>query len=142
MKLNLNIKQVNKKIRKKVSKAIKDKEIRKNILNTKFELEEFTGNINIATEDYIITSYLVALISTIISNIIPHVLSPKIEKKLILKNKLWSSKNKKIEEELNKKIQYYITPIYKPQNSYTVDLNIKISTKLLHVLYIAYKIMH
>ena len=122
-RLNLNEKEINKKIKNKINKAIKDKEIRENILNTKVELEEFKSKLEVATDDYIITSYLVAIISIIISNIIPHIISKKTEKKL------------------GKKIQYYVTPVYKVQNSYSLRLDTTVSTKLLHLLYIAVKII-
>ena len=68
----------------------------------------------VATKNYIATSYLVAIISIIISNILPHVVDEKAS--------------------LDQDIFYQIKPIYNPINMYSVQSNIRISTKIIKVL--------
>ena len=58
-------------------------------------------------------SYLVAIISIIISNILPHVVDEKAS--------------------LDQDIFYQIKPIYNPINMYSVQANIRISTKIIKV---------
>ena len=56
--------------KKEVVIILKNTEIRRLIMNTKVELNEFKANISIGTEDYVITSYLIGIISAIIPNIL------------------------------------------------------------------------
>ncbi len=56
--------------KKEVAIILKNTEIRRLIMNTKVELNEFKANISIGTEDYVITSYLIGIISAIIPNIL------------------------------------------------------------------------
>ena len=61
---------VEKTAKKEVVIILKNTEIRRLIMNTKVELNEFKANISIGTEDYVITSYLIGIISAIIPNIL------------------------------------------------------------------------
>lgn len=97
---------------------LKNTEIRRLIMNTKVELNEFKANISIGTEDYVITSYLIGIISAIIPNILA---SAKFGKK----------------QKISKTVIYSVQPIYQPKNIYSVKMNIKVATKISHLLYIA-----
>lgn len=108
---------------KKDAKAIfTSKELKEMLSDIKIELEKINTNIEIGTEDYIFTSFLVAIISIIISNIMPHVISPK----------MLSKKN------VQEKIFYKISPIYKQQNIYNVQLTIIVSAKIMQIVQIIF----
>ena len=92
----------------------KNKEIRHQFKETKIKIEKLDTKIFVATKNYIATSYLVAIISIIISNILPHVVDEKAS--------------------LDQDIFYQIKPIYNPINMYSVQSNIRISTKIIKVL--------
>ena len=100
--------------KKEVIIILKNTEIRRLIMNTKVELNEFKANISIGTEDYVITSYLIGIISAIVPNILARA---KFGKK--------------------QKISKTVQPIYQPKNIYSVKMNIKVATKISHLLYIA-----
>lgn len=89
---------------------INNKEIKKEIKTTKINIEKLDANILVGTKDYIITSYLVAFLSIIISNILPHLLD----------------KNIIIEED----IFYKVNPIYHPINMYNIKLSTIINVKV------------
>ena len=99
--------------KKEVAIILKNTEIRRLIMNTKVELNEFKANISIGTEDYVITSYLIGIISAIIPNILARAKFGK-------KQKISS-----------------VQPIYQPKNIYSVKMNIKVATKISYLLYIA-----
>ena len=104
--------------KKEVTIILKNTEIRRLIMNTKVELNEFKANVSIGTEDYVITSYLIGIISAILSNILARA---KFGKK----------------QKISKTVIYSVQPIYQPQNIYSVKMNIKVATKISHLLYIA-----
>lgn len=104
--------------KKEVAIILKNTEIRRLIMNTKVELNEFKANISIGTEDYVITSYLIGIISAIIPNILAR---EKFGKK----------------QKISKTVIYSVQPIYQPKNIYSVKMNIKVATKISHLLYIA-----
>ena len=104
--------------KKEVVIILKNTEIRRLIMNTKVELNEFKANISIGTEDYVITSYLIGIISAIIPNILARA---KFGKK----------------QKISKTVIYSVQPIYQPKNLYSVKMNIKVATKISHLLYIA-----
>lgn len=104
--------------KKEVTIILKNTKIRRLILNTKVELNEFKANISIGTEDYVVTSYLIGIISAIIPNILARA---KFGKK----------------QKISKTIIYSVQPIYQPKNIYSVKMNIKVATKISHLLYIA-----
>lgn len=105
--------------------AFEDEKIKGLIKNTRIEIEKFNANIAVGTEDYIFTSYLVAIISTIISNILPHVIKEDKTKKRNLSNI----------------VHYRIVPIYRERNEYNIYLTIIASTKIMHLLNILFKLM-
>ena len=120
LKLNNKIKsyeQNNKAEAEKMKKTAK-KEVVIILMNTKVELNEFKANISIGTEDYVITSYLIGIISAIIPNILARA---KFGKK----------------QKISKTVIYSVQPIYQPKNIYSVKMNIKVATKISHLLYIA-----
>ena len=104
--------------KKEVAIILKNTEIRRLIMNTKVELNEFKANISIGTEDYVITSYLIGIISAILPNILARA---KFGKK----------------QKISKTVIYSVQPIYQPKNIYSVKMNIKVATKISHLLYIA-----
>ena len=65
-----------------------------------------------------ITSYLIGIISAIIPNILARA---KFGKK----------------QKISKTVIYSVQPIYQPKNIYSVKMNIKVATKISHLLYIA-----
>ena len=119
---NINKKRNNEKIQIKVSLkignfhwlSIKITKAKLSAIYAKIKIEKLDTKIFVATKNYIATSYLVAIISIIISNILPHVVDEKAS--------------------LDQDIFYQIKPIYNPINMYSVQANIRISTKIIKVL--------
>lgn len=89
---------------------IKKPEIKEDLKRTKINIEKINIDILVGTKNYILTSYLVAFISIIISNILPHILD----------------KNVKIRED----IFYKVNPIYHPINMYNLKLSTIINVKV------------
>ena len=83
------------------------------------QLKRFKANIQISTKDYIITSYLVAIISIVISNIVPHLVNEKQKRKT---------------KEIIKNINYKINPIYINQNYYDIRLSMIIDVSIFKIL--------
>lgn len=127
-KIKLNsIKDKQKRILKnkiKISNIIKNKNIIKEIKKIKINLEELNLKAAIGSEDCILTSYLVATIAIIISNILPHFNNVKHEKV----------------KEIMEKYRYKIEPIYIKKNVAKLKLNCIINTKMGHIIYIIYLI--
>lgn len=96
-----------------------DAELRKLIFSTKLSLEKFNANIALGSRDFLLTSYLVAVVSIVISNILPHIISPK--------------------KDVARIIHYRIVPIYKEEDIYNIHLSLTINTKILHLLNIIIK---
>lgn len=109
-KKNITNEDLTRKAIKDFKLMIKNKEIKKELKETKINIEKINIDILIGTKDYIMTSYLVTFISIIISNILPHILD----------------KNVKIEED----IFYKINPIYHPINMYNLKLSTIINIKV------------
>ena len=111
------------KVRKDIEQDFKiifeDAELRKLIFSTKLSLEKFNANIALGSRDILFTSYLVAIVSIAISNILPYIVSPKINVARI--------------------IHYRIVPIYKEQDIYNIHLSLTINTKIQHLLNIIIK---
>ena len=104
--------------KKEATIILKNKEIRRLILNTRVELNEFKANISLGTEDYVITSYLIGIISAILPNILARATFGKKQK-------------------ISKTVIYSVQPIYQPRNIYSVKMNMRVATKISHLLYIA-----
>ena len=99
---------------KRLLKAcIQDKRIIKLASNLSIEIEELKSEIFLGTEDTIVTSYLVAAVAIIISNVIPH----------IIKNS-------------DKTIQYKVLPIYKQKYIYILKLDSIINIKIMKIIQI------
>lgn len=113
-KKNITNKDLQRQAIEDVKVFLKDKDIRHQFKETKIKIEKLDTRIFVSTKNYIATSYLVAIISIIISNILPHVVDKKVN--------------------LEQDIFYQIKPIYNPINMYSVQANIRISTKIIKVL--------
>lgn len=98
-----------KKIRKKVPF---NKETINVLKHIKLKIEEFKLKMNIGTEDAVLTSYIVAIIASILSIILPQL----VDKKDI------------------KKCKYIINPIYN-NNLLNLHLDSIISIKIVHIIY-------
>ncbi len=117
---NKQIKEkVNREIKNDLKLIIKNKKLRKELKDIKPQLKRFKANIQISTKDYIITSYLVAIISIAISNIVPH---------------LVNEKQKRETKEIIKNINYKINPIYINQNYYDIRLSMIIDVSIFKIL--------
>lgn len=93
---------------------ITNAKIKKEIIKTKINIEKINIDILVGTRDYIITSYFVAFISIIISNILPHILDKNIE--------------------IEKDIFYKVNPIYYPINMYNIKLSTIINVKVSDII--------
>lgn len=111
----------NKEIQRKINKILKevvlDKEKRKLLKKLKINIDKFDLNILIGIEDVIYTSYLVAIISIIIANILPHVTN-------------------KISED----VKYEIKPIYNKKNIFSLNLNSIFYIKLKNIIYVMWSL--
>lgn len=117
---NKQIKEkINREIKNDLKLIIKNKKLRKELKDIKPQLKRFKANIQISTKDYIITSYLVAIISIVISNIVPH---------------LVNEKQKRETKEIIKNINYKINPIYINQNYYDIRLSMIIDVSIFKIL--------
>ena len=96
-------------------KLINNKKIKEELRKMKINLKKFDLKIALGVEDCIITSYLVAIASIIISNILPHL----------------------IKENVNE-CSYRINPIYNNRNLYNIDFDCIIDAKLVHIIYVIY----
>lgn len=114
----INFETIKNKFEISAKHILKNKEFRKLIKNIKIEVEKFNANIALGTEDYIVTSYIVATISIIISNILPHIISEK---------------NKK-DRKLSKIIHYRIVPIYRDENEYNIHLTLVACIKVWNLI--------
>ena len=111
--------KVNREIKNDLKLIIKNKKLRKELKDIKPQLKRFKANIQISTKDYIITSYLVTIISIVISNIVPH---------------LVNEKQKRETKEIIKNINYKINPIYINQNYYDIRLSMIIDVSIFKIL--------
>lgn len=116
---NMDLNKVKKDIEKDLKIIFENDELRKLIFSTKLSLEEFNANIALGSRDFLLTSYLVAVASIVISNILPHIVSPK--------------------SNVARIIHYRIVPIYKEKDIYNIHLSLTINTKILHLLNIISK---
>ena len=115
----MDLNKVKKDIEQDFKIIFEDAELRKLIFSTKLSLEKFNANIALGSRDFLLTSYLVAVVSIVISNILPHIISPK--------------------KDVARIIHYRIVPIYKEKDIYNIHLSLTINTKILHLLNIIIK---
>lgn len=117
------IKKISKKIHleklniQKIEKNLKLSDI-KEIINIKPLISFLNLDINIGLEDVILTSYLIPIICTILTIILPYI-----------------SRNKDI-----KNINYKISPIYNNKKIYNIKIDAIVEIKLINVLNAVYKI--
>lgn len=116
---SMDLNKVKKDIEQDFKIIFEDAELRKLIFSTKLSLEKFNANIALGSRDFLLTSYLVAVVSIVISNILPHIISPK--------------------KDVARIIHYRIVPIYKEEDIYNIHLSLTINTKILHLLNIIIK---
>ena len=122
-KLELKIKKAeekNKGLQKKINARIKqDLKIILKKQNVKKEaiprIKKFEAKIAISTENFVVTSYAVAVISIGISNILPHIISSKVKS-------------------LEKCIRYNVKPLYIEKNGYSIKLSIDFTIEILRVI--------
>ena len=115
----MDLNKVKKDIEQDFKIIFEDAELRKLIFSTKLSLEKFNANIALGSRDFLLTSCLVAVVSIVISNILPHIVSPK--------------------KDMARIIHYRIVPIYKEEDIYNIHLSLTINTKILHLLNIIIK---
>lgn len=115
----MDLNKVKKDIEQDFKIIFEDAELRKLIFSTKLSLEKFNANIALGSRDFLLTSYLVAVVSIVISNILSHIISPK--------------------KDVTRIIHYRIVPIYKEEDIYNIHLSLTINTKILHLLNIIIK---
>lgn len=109
-----NSKQLEKIDLKAIEKNIKfNKETLETIKNIKIKISKLNLRIDLGTEDAILTSYLIAIIASLIGIILPHIVQ-----------------NNKIDN-----CKYIINPIYQNRNIYHISLNSIISIKIVHIIY-------
>ena len=108
---NIGIEEIEKQIKDEIEI---NKKIKTKLKKQSIELQSIKADISLGTEDVIITSYTVAFMSIIISNILPHITN-------------------KSNEEI-KNIEYKIAPIYANKNMYIIKLSCEISVKILYIL--------
>lgn len=109
-----NSKQLEKIDLKAIEKNVKfNKETIEIIKNIKIKISKLNLRIDLGTEDAILTSYLIAIIASIIGIILPHI---------VHKNKINNCK-------------YIVNPIYQNRNIYHVNLDSIISIKIVHIIY-------
>ena len=106
-------KDIKNKIKRLLKACIQDKRIIKLASNLSIEIEELKSEIFLGTEDTIVTSYLVAAVAIIISNVIPHI-----------------TKNS------DNTIQYKVLPIYKQKYIYILKLYSIIDIKIMKIIQI------
>lgn len=121
-KNKINIEKLKSILKKDIIQIFKDKELKNLLKNIKIELDEFKADITISTEDYIFTSFLVAIISIIISNILPHIT----DKKVYMKENA---------------INYKVNPVYEQRNLYNIQLTTNVSIKIFPIVQIIFKLI-
>lgn len=105
---------------KKMEKELFSKEERKKILNMlDLQLTKFVFHLEIGTEDVIITSGIVAILSAVLGIALAKVI-------------------KHYEQE---KYQYKIMPIYQNRNVLKLNLNCIIQVKLVHIIYMIFVLL-
>lgn len=96
-----------------------DKEIIKLIKEADIKVSDFKLNLKIGTEDVILTSFLIAIVSIIISIVL----------------------SKSMDKYDEKKFKYLITPIYSNKNMIIIDLNCILYIKLVNIINILFELL-
>lgn len=103
---------------KKIEKEVQPKDLLL-LKELKIKISKLNLDVKLGVEDVILTSYIIALISILISNILPHI----------------------IKKNMYKNFFYDIKPIYKDKNLYEISLNCIIEVKMVHIINMIYKIV-
>ena len=120
MKKILTNKQLEKIDLEKVKRKIPINKETLNILRKiNIKIKKLNMRIDIGTESVILTSYLVGAIATVISIILPHLIS-----------------GRDIE-----KCRYSINPIYREKNEYHIYLDSIIQIKIVHIIYVIFNLL-
>lgn len=119
--MNLPISKIREKVEKIDVKELKNdewekREIKKAIKALKLNLEKLKLNMSIGTEDVLLTTAVVTIISTGIALVLPHI----------------------IKKYKDGRYYYKVTPIYMNQNKIKLDFKCIICTKLVHIIYVIY----
>ena len=113
MKKIYNSKQLEKIDLKKIeSKIPSNKEIIEMIKNIKIRISKLNLRIDIGTEDAVLTSYLIAIMASLIGILLPHL----------------------AKENINN-CQYIVNPRYQDRNEYHINLDGIICIKIVHIIY-------
>ena len=107
-----NNKQLEKINFKELEKKISFSDIKEGLKKIKLEITKLNLNINIGTEDAILTSYLTAFIGSIIGILLPNLAKRNINN-----------------------CKYIVNPIYKDKNEYYISLESIIRIKIVHIIY-------
>lgn len=108
-------KKINARIKQDLKIILKKQNVKKEILKAIPRIKKFEAKIAISTENFVVTSYAVAVISIGISNILPHIISSKVES-------------------LEKCIRYNVKPLYIEKNGYSIKLSIDFTTEILRII--------
>ena len=123
IKQKIRMKSKNTKISDEILKVLKNikknRNIKKEIQKINFKLKSLNLKLFIGTEEANVSAYLVGSISAVISNLLPFITYP------------------------NKENNYYykIEPIYINQNIYKITLNCIFDAKLVHIIYVIFKLL-
>ena len=93
-------------------------ELIKIIKNIKIRLLQLNLKIDIGTEDAIFTSYIVAIISSMLGIVLPH-----------------------LSKEYINNCRYLVNPKYENKNEYEIFLDCIIRIKIVHIIYTMFKII-
>jgi len=107
-----NNKQLEKINFKELEKKISFSDIKEGLEKLKLRITKLNLNINIGTEDSILTSYLTAFIGSAIGILLPHLVRKNISN-----------------------CKYIVNPIYKDRNQYYISLESIIQIKIVHIIY-------
>ena len=105
----INIKEVEENV-------IFDKKILANIKDLKPNLQSLDMNVDIGTEDVILTSAITCACAVLLSALLPHIVKPK----------------------YRTNIRYNINPLYKNKNLFNLTFSCIIHVKMVHIMNIIY----
>lgn len=91
----------------------KNKETLEKVKNIKIKISKLNLRIDLGTEDAVLTSYLIAVIASVIGIVLPHI----------------------TDEDKIQKCHYIVNPIYQNRNEYHISLDSIISIKIVHIIY-------
>lgn len=90
-----------------------------NILNLKMNIESLNLNLNIGIQDALLTSYAVAIISSAVGIILPHI----------------------VKDQNLRKCKYKISPVYNYTDTISLELDSVINIKIVNIIMLIYKLL-